>query len=54
MQADALATAVLVMGVENGLKLLESLENVEGYLIKRIKLKEYEEVVTSGFDKYLN
>lgn len=54
MQADALATAVLVMGIEDGLKLLESLENVEGYFLARISLSEFEEVLTSGFDKYLN
>jgi len=54
MQADALATAVLVMGVEDGLQLIESLENIEGYFITRISLNEFEEVSTSGFDKYLN
>ena len=53
MQADALATAVLVMGVESGMKLLESIENVEGYFIKRIKIDEFEAIPTSGFEKYL-
>jgi thiamine biosynthesis lipoprotein len=54
MQADALATAVLVMGVKKGLKLLESLENVEGYLISRVSLNEFKADSTTGFGKYLN
>jgi FAD:protein FMN transferase len=52
MQADALATAVLVMGVESGMKLLESIENVEGYFIKRIKKDEFEVISTTGFENY--
>ena len=54
MQADALATATLVMGVEDGLKFLESQQDIEGYLIVRISLTEFEEFASSGFDKYLN
>jgi FAD:protein FMN transferase len=54
MQADALATATLVMGLQDGLKFLESQQDVEGYLIVRISLTEFEEFSTSGFDKYLN
>ncbi|MFC2088141.1 FAD:protein FMN transferase [Calditrichota bacterium] len=54
MQADALATAALVMGAEKGIELIESMENVEGYFISRIKLDEFEETSTSGFKKYIN
>jgi len=53
MQADALATAVLVLGTEKGIQLIESLKNVEGYLIKRIGLDKFEAVATKGFEKYL-
>lgn len=54
MLADALATAVLVMGTEKGLKFIESLDNVEGYLIKRIDLEKFEVLQSPGFSKYLN
>ncbi len=35
MLSDSLATAVMVLGVDHGLMLLEGLENVEGYLISK-------------------
>jgi len=54
MQADALATAVLVLGTEKGIQLIESLDNVEGYLIKRIALDKFEAISSVGFIKYLN
>jgi len=52
--ADALATAVLVLGTEKGIQLIESLDNVEGYLIKRIELDKFEAISSVGFIKYLN
>ena len=54
IKADALATAVLVMGSEKGLQLIESLENIEGYLINRLDADKFEAVSSSGFKKYLN
>jgi thiamine biosynthesis lipoprotein len=45
MDADALATSVFVMGTENGLELIESLDNVEGLIIT----KEKEIIKSSGF-----
>lgn len=52
MEADAIATAVMVMGVEEGLKLLESLENVEGLLIERLDEGKFKEYQTVGFEDY--
>ena len=45
MQSDALATAVMVLGVDAGLSLLESLNGVEGYLVT----KANQPVKTTGF-----
>ena len=45
MDCDALATSVFVLGREKGLKLIESLENVEGLIIT----KEKDIVKSSGF-----
>jgi len=51
IDADALATAVSVMGTEKGLELIESLENTEAILISskdKAKL-----ITTSGAEKYI-
>jgi thiamine biosynthesis lipoprotein len=53
MKADALATAVMVMGTEKGLQLIESMEDVEAMLINRKKPDEYQIRYSSGFEKYL-
>jgi thiamine biosynthesis lipoprotein len=45
MLSDALATAVMVLGVDQGLRLIESIPNVEAYLVA----KDLEVVATSGF-----
>ena len=45
MLSDALATAVMVLGVDHGLMLLEGLENVAGYLIS----KSMDVYQTAGF-----
>ncbi len=52
MQADALATAVMVMGAEKGLILLDSLENVEGLLLERLNEGRFREYQTAGFKNY--
>ena len=49
MDADALATALMVLGVENGLALIEKLDEVEGMLVKRNEHMELEKVYSSGF-----
>jgi thiamine biosynthesis lipoprotein len=48
-QADALSTSVFVLGVNNGMKLVESLNNVECFIV------DYDRVIhtSSGIDNYL-
>jgi thiamine biosynthesis lipoprotein len=53
MLADALATAVMVMGREKAIPWIENLSNVEALLIMRRTDGTYEESQTSGFRKYL-
>lgn len=48
MMADALATALMVMGME-GINLVEQLDNVEALLIERISDGEFKTEVTSGW-----
>lgn len=48
--ADALATAVSVMGIEKGLALIEKLSNTETILLSS---EENEVIMTSGADKYI-
>lgn len=48
MQADALATALMVMG-EPGMKIIESLENVEALLIIRKSEIEFNSIKSSGW-----
>lgn len=50
-QADALATAVAVMGKEKGLELIESLENTEAILIDPQSPDEL--IKTTGADKFI-
>jgi len=49
MDSDALATSVMVMGAEKGLKLIDSIPAVEAYLIT----KNLEAFVSSGFQTEL-
>lgn len=53
MTADALATACMVLGLEDAIKLCESLENTEGFFIVAVRNDEYTTHFTSGFEKYL-
>ncbi len=49
IDGDALATAIVVLGVEEGMNLLESLDNVDGIIIK----KNLEKLFSTGFvEKY--
>ena len=53
MEADALATTVMVMGREKGLTLIESLPGIEAFLIERIGRDKFEIYQSSGFGKFL-
>jgi thiamine biosynthesis lipoprotein len=53
MTADALATALMVMGVEKGIKLVADMEGVEAFFILRDN-DDFKEVMSSGFAKYLS
>ena len=52
MTADALATACMVMGKDESLELIESLENTECYLIYE-EDGQYLSTQSGGFDKYI-
>ena len=49
-QADALATAVFVMGPENGMRLVESLDDVEGFIVDADRIIHR----SSGLSEYLS
>lgn len=51
IDADALATAVSVIGVKKGLKLIESIPNTEALLITGTE-RHYQVHISSGFSKY--
>ena len=50
MQADALATAIFVMGAEDGMALVESLDNVECFIVDADRALHE----SSGLSKYLS
>ncbi|WP_458774832.1 FAD:protein FMN transferase [Desulforhopalus sp. 52FAK] len=50
--ADGLATALMVMGPDAGIKLVEQMPNVEGLIIVRNQDGEYEEYPSSRFAEY--
>lgn len=54
MQADALATAIMVMGKERGMDYIEKIDNAEAYFISRKSSETYETAQSSGFKQYLN
>ena len=51
--ADGMATSVMVMGPEEGLKWLEDIADVEGLLITRETDGSFKEYMTSGFKEYI-
>ncbi len=53
MEADGLATSVMVMGADEGLAWLEVYPDVEGLLITRNPDGSFEELMTSGFKQYI-
>jgi thiamine biosynthesis lipoprotein ApbE len=52
MTADALATALMVMGSEKGLKLVETMDGIQAFFIVREK-DGFTESMSSGFAAYL-
>ena len=53
IEADAYATACMVMGLEKAVKLVESIPELEGYFIYSNANGEYETTSTSGFKKLI-
>ena len=53
MEADGIATAVMVMGKEKGLNWVENMPGVEALLIIRNTDQGFTEFQSSGFSKYL-
>jgi thiamine biosynthesis lipoprotein len=53
MDADGLATALLVMGTENALSFIENKNEVECLLIERTESGKFRTFMSSGFEAYL-
>lgn len=53
MQADAYATAFMVLGVDESLRICNAIENMECYLIFSNEKGEYEVKMTDGFKQYI-
>lgn len=51
--ADAMATAIMVMGTEKGLRWANNKESVECFIIQRTN-EDYLEIFSDGFEKYLS
>jgi thiamine biosynthesis lipoprotein ApbE len=49
MSADALSTAIFVLGPEHGLALLSELDGVEGVVVT----KGQDVITSSGLDRYI-
>ncbi|MBC8311287.1 MAG: FAD:protein FMN transferase [Candidatus Marinimicrobia bacterium] len=54
MNADGLATALLVMGTEEALSYIESKNEVECLLIERTEAGEFKTFMSSGFGRFLS
>ena len=52
--ADAMATACMVLGADDGMNLIESVDGVEAYFITRTNDKEFSTTESSGFPQALN
>ena len=53
MLADGLATSLMVMGRQKGLKLIDTLDNVECMIVIKKANKKIEPFFSNGFEKYL-
>ena len=54
MQADAYATAFMVVGVDSSLQICKSVPDMDCYLIFTNEKGEYKTAQTTGFEKYLS
>jgi thiamine biosynthesis lipoprotein len=54
MEADALATAIMVLGKEKGLAFIESIDIAEAFIIVRTSKDTYQTFQSSGFSKYID
>ncbi len=52
--ADGLATAIMVLGKERGIALVEALDNVEAMIIERVTFDEFLTYYSSNFNQYIN
>lgn len=50
-EADALATAVFPLGVDDGMKLIESLEGVDGLIVTGRNEDDMKILVSSGMEQ---
>ena len=53
-EADAIATAIMVKGFEDGLKWVGTMENVDCYLISQAVSGELKAGMSKGFEEFLN
>ena len=53
MQADAYATAFMVVGVDSSLQICSTVPDMDCYLIYTNEKGEYKTAQTAGFEKYL-
>lgn len=53
MDADALATAVMVMGSDRGMKMIELLKSVECMIIEELTTGEFQTIYSSGFNRFI-
>lgn len=54
MTADAYATAFLVLGIEESMKIIENTRGLEGYFIYSGDAGDYRVICSKGFEKYLS
>ena len=54
MDADGLATALLVMGTEDALDFIERKSEIECFLIEREENGDFKTFMSSGFGKFLS
>jgi thiamine biosynthesis lipoprotein len=54
IQADALATAVSVMGYQKGVRLLGTIEDTEAVILVPLEEGGLEKIYTEGMDKYID
>ncbi len=53
MVADAMATAIMVLGAEKGLQWVNNTPNVEALILKRLANNRFKKITSNGFARYL-